>query len=169
MLDESYLGQTVRVKVTSPLGNSCWGTVTVESKLPPVLICTDTTIICNLSTDPAVIGGQPTAINACNNTVTFTYADNIENFSCLAGVGTAPDTISRINRTWRGTDAFGSTSTCVQTIHIVKPQLVPADIVWPENDTLYCGDNPMVEPEITGFPRIKFNGCLLYTSPSPRD
>ncbi|MFK7982680.1 MAG: hypothetical protein AB8G86_22060, partial [Saprospiraceae bacterium] len=158
MLDESYLGQTVQVKVTSPLGNSCWGTVTVESKLPPLLICRDTSIICNLSTNPAVIGGQPTATNACNNTVTFSYVDNIENFTCKAGVGTAPDTISRVSRTWRGTDAFGSTSTCVQTIHILKPQLVPADIVWPENDTLYCGDNPMIEPKITGFPRIKFNG-----------
>ena len=158
MLDESYLGQTVQVKVTSPLGNSCWGTVTVESKLPPVLVCTDTTIICNLSTDPAVIGGQPTATNSCNNNVTFTYVDNIENFTCKVGSGVAPDTISKIQRTWRGTDGFGNSTTCLQTIHVVKPQLTVADIIWPENDTLYCGDNPSVAPETTGFPRIKFNG-----------
>lgn len=157
-LDASYLGQTVQVKVTSPLGNSCWGTVTVESKLPPVLTCKDTTIICNQSTDPVVIGGQPTATNACNNEVTFTYADNVSNFTCKVGTGTDPDTISQITRTWRGTDANGNSSTCVQTIHILKPQLTTANIIWPVNDTLYCGNNPGVTPAATGYPLIKFNG-----------
>ncbi len=157
-LDASYLGQTVQVKVTSPLGNSCWGTVTVESKLPPVLTCTDTTIICNKSTDPAVIGGQPIATNSCNSDITFTYSDNVTSFACLVGTGIAPDTISRIVRTWRGTDSFGNSSTCTQTIHIVKPQVTLANVIWPANDTLYCGDNPDVTPTATGFPMISFNG-----------
>ena len=157
-VDASYLGQTVRVRVTSPLGNSCWGTITVEDKIAPLLACRDTTVVCGTSTDPAVLGGQPTVIDACNNDYTLTYSDQVETFNCKLGTGAAPDTISSIVRTWRVVDVFGNIATCTQAISVVKPQLVLSDIIWPENDTLYCGDNPNTAPEVTGFPRLRFNG-----------
>ncbi|MDX1479985.1 MAG: hypothetical protein R3301_19895, partial [Saprospiraceae bacterium] len=41
------------VTVTDPnTGNSCWGTILVEDKLPPVLECFDLTLTCGESTDP---------------------------------------------------------------------------------------------------------------------
>ena len=155
------LNNQIRIEVidiSSTPNNKCWGFATVEDKIAPILVCSDTTILCNTPTDPAVIGGQPSTSDACAGDVTFTYSDITENFSCLMGAGSAPDTISRIMRTWQGTDASGNSSTCVQTIHVVKPQLDIANIIWPTDTTLNCGDNPSTEPSSTGFPLIMFNG-----------
>jgi len=155
------LNQRLRVEVIDisiTPNNKCWGYVVVEDKIAPILACTDTTILCNTSTDPAVIGGQPTTSDACAGGVTFTYSDVTENFSCLQGAGTDPDTISRIIRTWQGTDASGNSSTCTQMISVVKPQLHMDSIIWPIDTTLNCADNPSIEPSNTGFPSIRFNG-----------
>ncbi len=41
------IGLTLKVKVTDPeTGNSCWGLIKVEDKLPPVLVCTDLEVNC---------------------------------------------------------------------------------------------------------------------------
>lgn len=160
-VDLSYLNQRVRVEVidTTVTPNSkCWGFITVEDKIAPILVCRDTTILCNTPTDPAILGGQPTTSDACSSGITFTYADQVQTFSCLQGAGTAPDTISRIIRTWQGTDASGNVGTCMQTITVVKPQLVAANIVWPRDTTLNCADNPSTAPANVGFPGIIFNG-----------
>ncbi len=155
------LNDRIRVEVIDTSitpNNKCWGYVTVEDKIAPILMCSDTTILCNTSTDPAVIGGQPSTSDACAGGVTFTYSDVTESFSCLVGTGTTPDTISRITRTWQGTDASGNSSTCTQTIHVVKPQLSLSNIIWPADTVLYCGDNPSTEPSSTGFPQVMYNG-----------
>ncbi len=163
-VDLNYLDQRVKVEIvdtTQTPNNKCWGFITVEDKIAPVLACRDTTILCNTPTDPSVIGGQPTTSDACAGGITFTYSDVTENFSCLQGAGTAPDTISRIIRTWQGTDASGNSSTCTQMITVVKPQLTTANIIWPSDTTLNCADNPSIEPSNTGFPSIIFNGTTV--------
>ena len=155
------LNNRIRVEVIDTSitpNNKCWGYVTVEDKIAPILTCVDTTVLCNTSTDPDVIGGMPTTSDACAGGVTFSYSDVMESFSCLQGTGTDPDTISRITRTWQGTDASGNSSTCTQTIHVVKPQLTAANVIWPTDTVLYCGDNPSTEPSSTGFPMIDYNG-----------
>ena len=47
----AYIGETLTVKVS--LGaNSCWGTITIEDKLPPVIDCPDDmTVSCYESSD----------------------------------------------------------------------------------------------------------------------
>ena len=41
------VGETKTVRVTDPnTGNKCWGTITVEDKLPPVIECRDITVSC---------------------------------------------------------------------------------------------------------------------------
>ncbi len=163
-VDLADLNNQIRVEVIDTSitpNNKCWGFVTVEDKIAPILTCSDTTILCNTSTDPTVIGGQPMTSDACAGGVTFTYSDVTESFSCLVGAGTDPDTISRITRTWQGTDASGNSSTCTQTIHVVKPQLTIANVIWPADTILYCGDNPSTEPSTTGFPQIMYNGEIV--------
>ncbi len=157
-LDASYLGQTARVKVSSPLGNSCWGTVKVEDKVAPIIQCRDTAIYCNLSTDPLEIGGYPITSDGCADDVTFTFSDEEESFGCKPGAGSNPDTIGVVRRTWKAQDASGNTSTCVSTIHILKPQITTMNVLWPKNDTLYCGDNPDTSPEYTGYPKAIIDG-----------
>ena len=47
ILNSSHVGNTYVVRVTDPeTGNSCWGEVTIEDKLPPTIECRDITIIC---------------------------------------------------------------------------------------------------------------------------
>ncbi|HRW76639.1 MAG TPA: hypothetical protein P5563_12090, partial [Saprospiraceae bacterium] len=43
------IGLTLKVKVTDPeTGNSCWGLIKAEDKLPPVLVCTDLELNCGV-------------------------------------------------------------------------------------------------------------------------
>ena len=56
LITSSSIGETLTVTVTDPVtGNSCWGTISIEDKIPPVIECRDVTIICGeaLPTEPA--------------------------------------------------------------------------------------------------------------------
>ncbi|MCS6929538.1 MAG: HYR domain-containing protein, partial [Saprospiraceae bacterium] len=49
------VGKTYYVRVTDPsTGQMCWGSITIEDKLPPVLRCEETFVACNASTKPCV-------------------------------------------------------------------------------------------------------------------
>ncbi len=53
ILGPQYVGQLLVVRVTDPVtGNSCWGQVLVEDKLPPQLECTDYTLSCGQDLTP---------------------------------------------------------------------------------------------------------------------
>ncbi len=43
------------VTITNEAGNSCWGTICFEDKLPPQITCEDVTLNCGASTDPVFI------------------------------------------------------------------------------------------------------------------
>ncbi len=46
----SDIGKTYQVRVTEPiLGNKCWGTVKIEDKQAPILVCPSVLLPCNLS------------------------------------------------------------------------------------------------------------------------
>jgi hypothetical protein len=47
VLGPDDVGKTYVVRVTDPeTGNSCWGTISVEDKIPPVIDCNDFSVIC---------------------------------------------------------------------------------------------------------------------------
>ena len=51
----TYAGQVLTVMVTDTCNDvTCWGDVLVEDKIPPVIECTDVTIMCTTSTDPVM-------------------------------------------------------------------------------------------------------------------
>src|SRR5690606_8324108 len=129
VLGRGDIGRTFNVTVTDPeTGNSCWGRISVEDKLPPQLLCLDTTLSCRADISPASLGYPvppgATLVNtgsaacpvyrfvgfdACSD-VSLTYKDWETNGSCGAGY----DRI--ITRNWTAVDAVGNKSTCVQTI-----------------------------------------------------
>ncbi len=161
-LDSTYLGQTVKVKVTDPSGlNSCWGTITIEDTYAPVLVCRDTFVYCTQSTDAKLLG-FPTGVDACGGPVTFTFTDvNQVGVSC--GVDPSnPDTMSTIIRTFTGRDESGNASTCVQRIYVLRPTMadvrIPASLTG--SNALQCSD-AKTDPNVTGRPFFLINGDTI--------
>ena len=80
-IDNGAIGQTLIVTITDPeTGNSCWGTISVEDKIPPTIECRDVTIMCGaqLPTVPAppLVGPQEQCITGLNDLLelnTFNY------------------------------------------------------------------------------------------------
>ncbi|MBK8700426.1 MAG: T9SS type A sorting domain-containing protein [Saprospiraceae bacterium] len=157
VLTKFHIGKTLTVSVK--LDNcdlSCWGNITVEDKLPPVISnCPSATLLCGQSTAPGNSVPRPTAVDACS-TVTLTSIDQEVVSQCSAQF------VKVITRTWTATDAYGNKSTCAQTINIVRPTI--EDVNFPPNyDDI---DKPVFEctanikllpsgaphPDVTGYP-----------------
>lgn len=124
----NYIGLQLIGKVTHlPSGNSCWGYLTVEDKLPPVVNCQDFTIECYQ--DPNQIP-PPIAIDNCDSNPTENLVSEvINNSDPCSGVS--------IIRTWVAFDEyFNLSDTCKQVITIAPPALpsFPADRLWTCNE-----------------------------------
>ncbi|TVQ50229.1 MAG: hypothetical protein EA362_02845, partial [Saprospirales bacterium] len=79
-----FVGQTLMVTVLDPAtGNSCWGNVKVEDKIPPVIVCRDLVLSCNddLPTEPAPGVFDPADLEqpAPFNNFWTGYAFNLDN------------------------------------------------------------------------------------------
>lgn len=48
----AQMGQTLKVQVISSTGNSCWGEIAVQDKLPPALLCEDLYVTCTTDLKP---------------------------------------------------------------------------------------------------------------------
>lgn len=159
-------------------GNSCWGKFKIEDKYPPLMRCSNDTVRCAASISPSVLGypiprwlsttltiisTNPPIYNVIGwdkcSAVKLTYSDNVRNLTCDSAY------IRKIIRTWTASDAQGNTSTCMDTICIIKP--TAADIVYPKHydghpspslPYLKCSDtfpklaNGNPSPTFTGFP-----------------
>ena len=83
--------------------------ITVRDTTPPTITCpADVTLECPADTSVGA-NGSATGSDACS-TVTITHSDALE--SACGNTGT-------LVRTWRATDEFGNSSSCIQTITIV--------------------------------------------------
>ncbi len=162
-------------------GNSCWGKILIEDKLPPELECHRFDIRCGNDPSPLSLGLPIPSIftftihhsdtlndgtirfiiynwDQCGY-VTLSYIDHVENFTCDSVC------IRQIIRNWRAVDSIGNTSYCNDTICILKP--TTADIVYPHHfdgfdyKPLGCDSifkklpdgNP--HPDFTGWPAPK--------------
>ncbi|MBK8632612.1 MAG: hypothetical protein IPN72_03175 [Saprospiraceae bacterium] len=107
-----------KVSVLDGSGNSCWGTVMFEDKLPPQLsIPPDLSIYClyNLkdskgNPDPELTG-EATAAESCSD-VDITYFDIVRDIEC----STINDTVSVIQRIWTAVNVKGIATVDTQTI-----------------------------------------------------
>ena len=125
-------------------GNSCWGQIKIEDKYPPRMICGNDTVRCSSSISPSTLGFPipswlSTTISVQSLTppvyivfgwdkcsrVTLSYTDNVLNYGCDSVC------LRKIIRTWVATDSLGNSSTCNDTICVLKP--TAADINYPKH------------------------------------
>jgi hypothetical protein len=149
-----FIGGCYTVTITDPeTGNSCWGTVCVEDKLAPQIICAcppgdpegDTCTISCLQVELLEAGNippdlYPTIIDNCG--YTLEVADIVVN-----DVGCGEGTVII---TWLVSDFAGHSATCEQQFNI-EP-LSPDSLVFPPNYVGPCGSSS--DPDVTGWPQI---------------
>lgn len=156
VVDGSYVGQTLSASVEL-IGcyNSCWGYITIEDKLPPVVTnCVDATIDCDDSKVPGVIIPAPIFTDGCDGIIQATYTDITVDQLCQNMFAEV------ITRSWIATDASGNTATCTQTISVNRGDIMntvfPMDYVG--MDAFECGeitdtlDNGAPSPDVTEYP-----------------
>ena len=148
------IGGYYYVTITDPDGgNSCWGVVHLEDKIPPQIICAcppgvdgaDTCQISCLAVDQLAAGNippylYPEVIENCGYTLEVT---NIEVNDEGCGEGT-------IIVSWLATDNSGLTATCDQQFEILP--LSADSLVFPPNYVGPCGSSS--DPDVTGWPQI---------------
>ena len=126
VLGPGNIGETIQVMVTNPSGNPCWGSILVEDKLIPDLVCSDLTLGC---ADDATPGAANTATldyafatlaSNDNNTVTETVAvtegDLVEDL----------DVTISTTHTWIGDVTISITSPDGTTVQLFDRPGVPA-------------------------------------------
>jgi len=145
----AHIGQTLTVAVY--LGtNSCWGSIYVEDKFPPVVDCPpNDTVFCNQTKYTLL---QPSVVDNCSGVTRHLLSDVITKYPCDSALA-GKRTIS-----YYYTDASGNHSdTCNQCVYFRKVDPL-VNLVWPRDtifgkDTILClNDVPL--PNITGVPTV---------------
>lgn len=139
------------VTVTNSQGNFCWGTITVEDKLPPVVDCdcpvgnTDPRCEILCTDEDAFIAGtftnypQPTAADACTS-ITSYYNDEVVVHGHNGCNG------KTIFRTWTFTDAYGNSASCTSEFRVLPGDLNDVTLDAPYNSPhLTCGSDVSME------------------------
>lgn len=178
-INMDYLNTLLEVSVVHDCsGNSCWGSILLEDKSIPSLVCQDTVDIdCDQLTDPTVTGfpvpASATVINGgdgvfiaqdfdfCSD-VELRYSDLVISTDCSG------DFSSTIERKWSGVDINGNRTTCSQIIRVRKATLSGVtfpgswdDVIGPNPTIDACSDFPTIvnaqgftvpDPEFTGKP-----------------
>jgi hypothetical protein len=143
------IGKTYAYRVVHLIGgNVCWGNLTVEDKLPPVITCPDDIqILCTESEDDLVLTGTPTWED-CSD-VNITRQEDYVQFSCAEN----SLVFTRIYRTWVATDIWGNATSCVQIIDKLRGKTDQVD--FPDDVEFVCNDlPPSLDPSYTGWPSI---------------
>ncbi len=121
-----YFGQTLTTTIEDlATGNSCWGNMTLEDKLPPVITCGTATIGCWEDLNTVAL---PTAVDNCDATPTIQLTNETINTSGLCGNGQVI-----ITRTYIAFDDYNNISaSCDHVITVERPAAVdfPNDIIW---------------------------------------
>ena len=156
---QQHIGQVLTYSVIHRCsGNSCWGRLLVEDKLPPPdLVCGLDTVECGSDISPDVLGfplpagasvmpiaGQPNkwkvmGLDNCADVV-LSYIDDV-----------VPDTcpfVQKIYRHWMATDG-SSTVSCIDTICVLAGTI--DSTIWPPDWTGLPGDSMMLSCD-GGFP-----------------
>ena len=116
---------------TDDCGNtaSCSGTIVVQDITAPTLVCAAQVTPINCPAAPVFV--PPTATDACDATVTVTFADVTTPGSCFGTYS--------VTRTWTASDDCGNTSSCSRTIvvqDITPPTCVTEDITITINQNI---------------------------------
>jgi len=159
-IGKRYIGKTIQAQVFE-LGrdadNSCWGTITIEDKKPPVIICPEIdTINCHLP-DP-IKDISAWVEDACSSFTIEKRNVEIEDFSC----GYNDSLRAKKITTYVAIDDFGNESRpCHYTL--VYKSFDLKDVQFPLDLNIDCKDAKLSDvnadgspdPEITGFPKYQ--------------
>jgi len=159
IVTSAHIGMTLEVNIIlTDCGNSCWGNINIEDKLPPVITnCADITVDCDDNINPGQ-GVVPfaTAVDACGGLVTREYVDNETILPCAAAF------VKTVVRSWTFTDRQGNEAVCEQTISVTRADITsimfPRDYDDIELPSFSCGDviellpNGAPSPNVTGRP-----------------
>lgn len=110
----------IEVSVYDQSNNSCWGKLTIEDKLPPVISdVPDITVTCLVTTDAAgnpdtSVTGVASASGTCSGVASIDYRDQTTNIPCSP----TNDIIKTIIRTWYVTNKNGVSASSVQNITV---------------------------------------------------
>ena len=171
ILTWEHVGRTFKISVVSACtGQSCWGFVTVEDKLPPVINCVcpmneggEGCFINCLQAQQFLDGNvpeefRPTVVDNCGGTTLDLINVDLSFPSCATGY---------VRLTWKATDTGGNTASCIQQYDVVPFEL--RQVQFPQAYVGGCFETG--DPDITGWPTI--NGmdltddgpvCNLYVS-----
>ncbi|MBK7737645.1 MAG: HYR domain-containing protein [Saprospiraceae bacterium] len=156
IVTSNYVNTELIVKVTSICNfNSCWSTIKVEDKFPPILICYSDSVYCGLN----AIDPLPKVIENCGP-YSLNLIDEIhEVISCDVNV------IGLVRKTYQAIDASGNVSdTCTMEIYTKRLPLdsiiFPVSLRIPCSNKLFLDKNDNPDPLITGTPF--FNSIDLY-------
>ena len=110
----------IEVSVFDESNNSCWGKLTIEDKLPPVISdVADITVTCLVPTDAAgnpdtSVTGVASASGTCSGVASIDYRDQTTEIPCSP----TNDIIKTIIRTWYVTNKNGVSASSVQNITV---------------------------------------------------
>ena len=173
ILDRTFLGKRLIYSIKdTATGNSCWGYLVIEDKLPPMIAGSSDTILCGESITPEVLGFPADSIIVIVKKVSEGHyiADSIDNCS-LVDLYFRDSTVSFgcqgiyseiIYRHWLAVDGSDRRGTATDTIYVIRPTL--ADVIPPkhydgfDNPTLSCDGgwarlaNGAPDTSVTGVP-----------------
>ncbi|MCC6279664.1 MAG: hypothetical protein IT262_03625, partial [Saprospiraceae bacterium] len=150
--------------------NSCWGNISIEDKLPPVITCpcsalTDNTCTYTCADKDGILNGSiatplPTAVDGCEgpitNVVTNPNAPGANLYKKdVYYAGADACSVARIERTWTAKDSWGNSAQCTQIFYLEPFDL--DDVDFPEDVTIDCegcGLTANTKPCETGVPTV---------------
>lgn len=176
---------SVVLQITDHVGlqNSCMVDVTVQDKLPPVIICPpDIHITCDTYYDPgnlgAYFGKVVTNLDQRKNIVIFDAYNNgvvgqdgVAMDNCFVSISDSVHfeinncNVGFIKRIFTATDNNGVSKSCPQTILITDADpFLGSAIVWPKDTMLSGCFNLNSNPDITGRPFFTDDYCSLVSA-----
>lgn len=156
-INKNYIGKTLQAQVYhingNQVDNSCWGYVTIEDKLPPVIYCPKPdTISCN-AIDPVInIAGW--VHDACASFTIENLGETLEEFDCDPYAEFAAVKTIR----YVAVDESGNRSLpCDYTLYYMKDTISVSD--FPDDISISCSDLTMYDEDGDGLPDPSFTGA----------
>lgn len=154
-----HIGQSLTYRVTDICsGNSCWGLLKVQDKLPPKINCEDIYFTCGIENySPeylvntlGIAAGIPTVTDNCG-VFNLIHEDEFHNLPCAQPLNGLQVSSAWHRRNWLATDAAGNKKNCVQILYFVRRHLI--DVQLPVDTIINC-QNPSTDPAVTGAPYL---------------
>lgn len=156
-VNSNFIGKTLQAQVYhingNQVDNSCWGYVTVEDKLPPVIYCPKPdTISCNAA-DP-IINLAAWVHDACACFTIEKLSENLEKYDC----DPYSDFAAMKTITYSAIDESGNRSIpCEHKIYYKKDIISESD--FPADISISCKDASLYDDNEDGYPDPDFTGA----------